>query len=691
MSADPFDFNTAQRQALHVVNTAEVDARVDRLRGALQRRAPDLVRELFPLARMSSHEARVGSIAGEAGESLAIQLTGDRAGQWIDHGSPDDKGDLIELWQRLEVRGFMEAVDDLERWAGLSQAPAFTSRVRHVAEARAQLAKTMPKPQDTLPAPTARWHYKAADGTVLGIVTRYDLDLISDKTGKRKKTFRAMNGRGEHKMPDPRPLYRLPEIATASVVVLVEGEKCADALERVGIEATTAMGGCGTDPAKTDWSPLAGKLVVVWQDADPSGQKLADKLRPHLEPLGCEVRVVRTPDDKPLGWDAADAIAEGDDIEAILATSRPTPQEAAQAEAIADRRRLRILSEDDLEDLPEPSWLLDDVLPDDALVMMYGPPGSRKSFAALDMAMAVASGREWHGRAVKAGYVLYVAAEGGAGIGKRLKGWRMSRGVEKSGRIGIVAAPVAVTGGQLDELLQLVAELPERPRLIVLDTVARTFGNGDENSQKDMNAFVAACDKLKAATGATVMVVHHSGKDVEKGARGSSVLPGAVDVSIAVSRKGDLVTLQNRAPFGKMKDAEEFDDINLMSHQIEVGETKDGKPITTLVFSLDTSVTPEAGAEHIDDARRTAAQADAQLGALQRQVISHLRAAAEHGRGYGILSLSALCSANRGSVSRALKALAERGLIQHQAAGEGPEIWTAKRADPEAEPAPDED
>jgi 5S rRNA maturation endonuclease (ribonuclease M5) len=681
MSADPFDFNTAARAALHIVNTADQEARTQRLRDALARRAEDLVRELFPLARIQRGEARVGSIGGEVGESLAIQLTGERAGQWIDHASPEDHGDLIALWERLEGRTFPEAQDDLERWCGLSSAPAFTSRVRKVAEARHQLAKTQAKPQEQLPPPAARWHYKAADGTVLGIVTRYDLDQISEKTGKRKKTFRAMNGRGEHKMPDPRPLYRLPEIATASVVVLVEGEKCADALERVGIEATTAMGGCGTDPAKTDWSPLAGKLVVIWQDADPSGQHLAEKLRPHLEPLGCEVRVVRTPEGKPLGWDAADAVAEGDDLEAILATSRPTPQEAAQAEAIADRRRLRILSEDDLEDLPEPSWLLDDVLPDNALVMLYGPPGSRKSFAAVDMAMAIASGRDWHGRKTRAGYVLYVAAEGGSGVGKRLKGWRMSRGIAKTGRLGVVAAPVAMTTGQLDELLQIVAELPEQPVLIVLDTVARTFGAGDENSQKDMNAFVAACDKLKAATGATVLVVHHSGKDVEKGARGSSVLPGAVDVSIAVSRKDDIVTLMNRAPYGKMKDAEEFDDINLLSQQIVVGETSDGKAITTLVFGLDEAIVEPATKEHWDDAKRTAAQAQARLGSLQRSVLSHIRAATEVGRDMGLLSLTGLTTGNRGNVSTALQALQARGLIERiQAEEGGAELWRATDA-----------
>src|SRR5690606_37526511 len=123
------------------------------------------------------------------------------------------------------------------------------------------------------------------------------------------------------RMPDPRPLYHLPAIAASNDVVLVEGEKCADALMHLGITATTAMGGAATAIDKTDWMPLAGKTVVVWPDHDEAGARYADAVIPKLRQIGAKVRRVTVPDDKPRKWDAADAVAEGFDVPALLRAS----------------------------------------------------------------------------------------------------------------------------------------------------------------------------------------------------------------------------------------------------------------------------------------------------------------------------------------------------------------------------------
>ena len=111
------------------------------------------------------------------------------------------------------------------------------------------------------------------------------------------------------RMPEPRPLYNLPAISAVDAVVLVEGEKCADALMRVGIVATTAMGGAATAIDKTDWSPLTGKTIAVWPDHDAAGAKYADAVITKLRSIGAQVRRVTVPMDKPKKWDAADADA----------------------------------------------------------------------------------------------------------------------------------------------------------------------------------------------------------------------------------------------------------------------------------------------------------------------------------------------------------------------------------------------
>ena len=91
------------------------------------------------------------------------------------------------------------------------------------------------------------------------------------------------------------------------------------------------------------------------------------------------------------------------------------------------------------------------------------------------------------------------------------------------------------------------------PVLIIIDTLARTFGGGDENKQNDMNAYVSAVDRLKKATGAHVMIVHHSGVHENARERGSNVLRGAADTVIKVERKGNDIRLINKGPGGNRK------------------------------------------------------------------------------------------------------------------------------------------
>src|SRR5690606_15590737 len=135
---------------------------------------------------------------------------------------------------------------------------------------------------DTLGPHTAKWDYRSANGELLACVYRYDTP-----DGKQ---YRPWDVRGRAmRMPEPRPLYNLPALHPTDTVVLVEGEKCVDALMQVGIVATTAMGGAATALEKTDWSPLAGKTVIVWPDNDEAGARYAKALIPKLLSIGAKV------------------------------------------------------------------------------------------------------------------------------------------------------------------------------------------------------------------------------------------------------------------------------------------------------------------------------------------------------------------------------------------------------------------
>lgn len=102
-------------------------------------------------------------------------------------------------------------------------------------------------------------------------------------------------------------------------VVLVEGEKAADALTNIGIVSTTAMNGANTPVEKTDWSPLAGKHVLIWPDKDEAGMQYAQRASLALTKAGvASVAILQPPSDKPEKWDAADAVDEQMDITDFL-------------------------------------------------------------------------------------------------------------------------------------------------------------------------------------------------------------------------------------------------------------------------------------------------------------------------------------------------------------------------------------
>ncbi|MBI1376080.1 MAG: AAA family ATPase [Frankiales bacterium] len=188
-----------------------------------------------------------------------------------------------------------------------------------------------------------------------------------------------------------------------------------------------------------------------------------------------------------------------------------------------------LLTRADLATLPEPEPLIAETLDRRSIALLAGPPGTGKSFVALDWAASVATGAPWLGRTAEPGRVLYIVGEGAHGLHARLSAWEAHHGAEiETDRFVVLPAAIQVTRpADLRELADHVER--EDFDLVVFDTLARMAVGVDENSAEGMGRLVDAFETVKRATPrGTVLVVHHTGKDGET-VRGSSSLEGAMD------------------------------------------------------------------------------------------------------------------------------------------------------------------
>lgn len=217
----------------------------------------------------------------------------------------------------------------------------------------------------------------------------------------------------------------------------------------------------------------------------------------------------------------------------------------------------------------------------------YGPSNCGKTFLLADLGMHVATGQDWLGNKVQQGAVVYVAAEGGGGIRNRIAAMLKTR-PEVDEAVPFYLLPTAINLMSEGDTVSLSELLPDTEvSLIVIDTMARALGHGDENAAKDVGIFVQNVDALRERTGAHVCVVHHSGKDADRGARGSSALRAAVDTEIAVSADHQVT-----AP--KQRDLPQPAPLYFCLQTVELGHDLDGEPVTSAVVIQADEPTPNA-------------------------------------------------------------------------------------------------
>lgn len=220
------------------------------------------------------------------------------------------------------------------------------------------------------------------------------------------------------------------------------------------------------------------------------------------------------------------------------------------------------------------------VVPQAPLVVVYGETGSGKTFAVLDLVLAVARGVDWRERRTRQGRVAYIAAEGAGGLRKRLQAYADFHGVDTASLqlVMLAAAPNFLIAAEVADVIRGV-QAAGGADLIVVDTLAQVTPGGNENAGEDMGRALAHCRQLNARTGATVVLVHHAGKDSSRGARGWSGLKAAADAEVEVVRDGDLRMLR----LTKAKDDIDGSQWGFRLNQIAVGTDEDGDPITSCV------------------------------------------------------------------------------------------------------------
>lgn len=244
-----------------------------------------------------------------------------------------------------------------------------------------------------------------------------------------------------------------------------------------------------------------------------------------------------------------------------------------------------------------PVDLIRDLFPQVGTACLFGAPGTGKSFVAFNIVMSVAAGLDVLGRRSLQGMAVYLSTEGKSGLKARAIAWAQARDIDIAELpVALIEKPMNLRSEEtvatlIDSIKRLVAKSDVPCRFICVDTLSQCLF-GDENRQEDMAEFTGAMTRIANSLGAQVCVVHHSGKDKSKGARGSSVINGNFDTLLALEEgdcEGQFVLRTDKQKNGG-KAA-----VSIMFERVECGFDGDGEPVYSLVVSDDSGEPVDIG------------------------------------------------------------------------------------------------
>lgn len=372
---------------------------------------------------------------------------------------------------------------------------------------------------------------------------------------------------------DPLP-YRLHEWKKWAHMELwiTEGEKDADRLAALDLRVTTNSGGASNWPSSITHY-LEGYDIIIVEDNDDAGRKRSDKLLQEFKPIANSVKIMRFEDLEEHG-DVSDWLDDGHDLDDLLA--RKGGLERADL--------IRNFEWANASDITDPilngNWLVKNVIPKQGIGVLYGQPGSGKTFLSFDLSLHVATGQRWRENKTDHGHVAYIALEGGPKTRNRILAWKKRHGLFEEPNLQITNSDMDFSASEVDAL-KLIADLAEdKPSLIVIDTLNRALSGGNENDSQDMGAFIGLVQLIANELKCFVLVVHHSGKDEARGSRGHSSLLGAIDMELGIQRKQGEPGIMT---ITKMRDGEDGVEFGFDLEVVQMGMDRDGDPVTTCV------------------------------------------------------------------------------------------------------------
>ena len=497
--------------------------------------------DTYPEGVVRGKEFFIGSLRGEAGKSLRINI--DPSSPWFLNGKDFESGDgvggILKILKEGRGLSVQEAVDLLSDYVTQDYASPPENIVKPNNLPTPEQDKVVPIEQKVQIGPNtpfqSEYIYTDSNGVVLVSVRKYyEQDttggIVRDSSGKPKKQFRQfMNGR--QGIPEPRPLYNIPNILEADKVIWVEGEKCADALNELGYVATCTIGGAGmlseNTAYKFDFTPLSGKELILWPDNDEAGKKLAQIVEAQAKQAGVKsTLMLKIPSTKSDKWDAADAVDEDFDIDKMIKSNENKI-----------KKQISLLNDTLLIDqyfvgkAPEQKFLIGDTIPLGVPCVFAAAGDSGKGMMTLDLAMKVASGASMQssfgGLVAEHGDVILITAEDDKDeMHRRISRLDPSK-YRESYEHKLRILPLPNLGGVFpimqkfdnsylmgEEFSRIYDQMLEMNtlKLIIIDPMA-SFVHADVNADPAAGAaFMSLLAQMATETGATVMVNHHMAK-----------------------------------------------------------------------------------------------------------------------------------------------------------------------------------
>jgi len=367
---------------------------------------------------------------------------------------------------------------------------------------------------------------------------------------------------------------KLVGLKKGDIVYITEGEKDVDFLNSLGFIAVTSGG--ATTWSETNNKLFDGFVVRIIPDNDKPGTKLANRIKDELTGIAAKVVIGNVPEKYK---DVSDWNCKKEDVLSLF-----------------DKINFKTISFNDLLNLKiNDSWIIKDYIVENSICQIFGASGSGKSFFALDMAYCVAGGIDFFDKKVKKGKVLYIAGEGFVGIKKRAKALQDKYNGEIADgffEVSIQAAELLSASSCIDVAEKI--ESNDGFDLVIIDTLNRNMGNGDENSTQDMTQFINNIDSYIKSLGCAVIIVHHTGLANPDRARGSGSVYNALDTEFKVEKEeNNLITVTCT----KQKEGESMWSNDFMLTPVKVGLDDDKNDIYSCVINkhIELNISPKAG------------------------------------------------------------------------------------------------